>query len=157
YLQKVPAVDANRIGIWGGSYGGYLTAMGLARNSDVFKAGVDFHGVHDWTQLTDWVANPKPRFENGDYEAASKVAFEASPDASIDSWKSPVLPIQGDDDRNVPFAQTIDLARRLDAHRVDYEEMVIPNEIHGFLRHISWDEADKAGAAFLTKELQPAH
>jgi dipeptidyl aminopeptidase/acylaminoacyl peptidase len=157
YLQKVPGVDANRIGIWGGSYGGYLTATGLARNSDVFKAGVDFHGVHDWTQLTDWVAKPKPRFEKGDYEAALKVAFEASPDASIDSWKSPVLLIQGDDDRNVPFAQTIDLARRLDAHRVYYEEMVIPNEIHGFLRHISWDEADKAGAAFLTKELQPAH
>jgi len=157
FLQKVPGVDANRIGIWGGSYGGYLTAMGLARNSDVFKAGVDYHGVHDWTQLTDWVAKPKPRFEKGDYEQALKVAFEASPDSSIDTWKSPVLLIQGDDDRNVPFAQTIDLARRLDAHHIYYEEMVIPNEIHGFLRHISWDQADKAGAAFLTKELQPAH
>ncbi|MBS0275688.1 MAG: S9 family peptidase [Proteobacteria bacterium] len=157
YLQNVPGVDPNRIGIWGGSYGGYLTAMGLARNSDVFKAGVDFHGVHDWSQLlSEWVGKPKPRFEKGDFEAALKVAFESSPDASIDTWKSPVLLIQGDDDRNVPFAQTIDLARRLDAHHIYYEELVIPNEIHGFLRHISWDEADKAGAAFLTKELQPA-
>ena len=43
YLQKLPGVNADRIGIWGGSYGGYLTAMGLARNSDVFKAGVDLH------------------------------------------------------------------------------------------------------------------
>ena len=64
-----------------------------------------------------------------------------------------MLLIQGDDDRNVPFSQTIDLARRLDAHHIPYEEMVIPNEIHGFLRHISWAEADKANAAFLTKEL----
>ena len=48
YLQKVEGVDANRIGIWGGSYGGYLTGLALARNSDVFKAGVDFHGIANW-------------------------------------------------------------------------------------------------------------
>ena len=44
----VPDVDPTRIGVWGGSYGGYLTALGLARASDLFAAGVDFHGVHDW-------------------------------------------------------------------------------------------------------------
>ena len=43
-------VDPARIGLWGGSYGGYLTAMGLSRASDLFAAGVDFHGVHDWNQ-----------------------------------------------------------------------------------------------------------
>lgn len=158
YLQKVPGVDPNRIGIWGGSYGGYLTAMALARNSDVFKAGVDFHGVHDWSSfINEWVGDASKRYEKGDRDEAMKVAFESSPVASMDSWKSPVLLIQGDDDRNVPFAQTIDLARRLDAHHLYYEELVIPNEIHGFLRYTSWDQADKATAAFLTKELQPAH
>src|SRR5499427_9657490 len=49
YLQSRPEVDASRVGLWGGSYGGYLTALGLARNSDLFAAGVDFHGVHDWS------------------------------------------------------------------------------------------------------------
>ena len=49
YLQSLPEVDGEKIGLWGGSYGGFLTAMGLARNSDLFKAGVDFHGVHDWS------------------------------------------------------------------------------------------------------------
>jgi len=44
YLQTLPDVDAEKIGLWGGSYGGFLTAMGLARNSDLFQAGVDFHG-----------------------------------------------------------------------------------------------------------------
>ncbi|MGZ4826627.1 MAG: prolyl oligopeptidase family serine peptidase [Terriglobales bacterium] len=39
---------SGQIGWWGGSYGGYLTAMGLARNSDLFAAGVDMHGVHEW-------------------------------------------------------------------------------------------------------------
>ena len=48
FLQTLDNVDPQRIGLWGGSYGGFLTAMGLARNSDIFKAGVDFHGVHDW-------------------------------------------------------------------------------------------------------------
>ena len=43
-----PDVDPPRIGLWGGSYGGYLTALGLARASDLFAAGVDIHGVHDW-------------------------------------------------------------------------------------------------------------
>ncbi|MDE3116448.1 MAG: S9 family peptidase, partial [Pseudomonadota bacterium] len=154
YLQKVPGVDPARIGIWGGSYGGYLTAMGLARNSDIFKAGVDYHGVHDWSRfIEEWFGKPVKRYEQGDLKQAMKVAFDSSPIASIATWKSPVLLIQGDDDRNVPFSQTIDLARRLDAHHIPYEEMVIPNEIHGFLRHISWAEADKANAAFLTKEL----
>ncbi|MFN8063049.1 MAG: prolyl oligopeptidase family serine peptidase, partial [Vicinamibacterales bacterium] len=48
YLQERPDVDAKRVGIWGGSYGGYLTALALGRNSDVFAAGVDIHGVHNW-------------------------------------------------------------------------------------------------------------
>jgi acetyl esterase/lipase len=48
FLRAQPDVDPARIGLWGGSYGGYLTAMGLARASDMFAAGVDVHGVHDW-------------------------------------------------------------------------------------------------------------
>ena len=48
YLRNRADVDPQRIGLWGGSYGGYLTAMGLSRASDLFAAGVDIHGVHDW-------------------------------------------------------------------------------------------------------------
>ena len=65
-----------------------------------------------------------------------------------------MLLIQGDDDRNVPFQQTIDLARRLDARHVPFDELVIPNEIHGFLRHASWLAADSATAEFLSRKLQ---
>jgi dipeptidyl aminopeptidase/acylaminoacyl peptidase len=154
FLQALPAVDGSRIGSWGGSYGGYLTALALARNSDIFKAGVDLHGVHDWSRLLDEVTGkPVTRYEKGDREQALQVAWNSSPDAAIDGWKSPVLLIQGDDDRNVPFQQTIDLARRLDAHHVPYEEIVLPNEIHGFLRHASWLRADEATADFLARRL----
>jgi dipeptidyl aminopeptidase/acylaminoacyl peptidase len=82
------------------------------------------------------------------------MAWTSSPDASIDTWASPVLLIQGDDDRNVPFQQTIDLARRLEARHVPFEELVIPNEIHGFLRHVSWLAGDSATADFLSRKLQ---
>lgn len=154
YLQSAGDVDPARIGIWGGSYGGYLTAMGLARNSDIFKAGVDMHGVHDWSSFLEaWVGKQPKRYEKGDLDEAMKAAFESSPIATMDGWTSPVLLIQGDDDRNVNFAQTIDLARRLEKRRVPFEQFVIPNEIHGFLRWHSWLAADTAGAGFFARTL----
>jgi dipeptidyl aminopeptidase/acylaminoacyl peptidase len=154
FLQSLPNVDAKRIGIWGGSYGGYLTALALARNSDLFKAGVDLHGVHDWSRLMDELAGkPVTRYEKGDRDKATEVAWNSSPDSQLDGWKSPVLLIQGDDDRNVPFQQTIDLARRLEARNLSFEELVIPNEIHGFLRHASWLRADEATADFFARTL----
>ena len=155
FLQTVPGVDAKRIAIWGGSYGGLLTALALARNSDLFAAGVDLHGVHDWSVMLDRIDGKLPtRFEKGDREEALKVAWESSPDASVDTWKSPVLLIQGDDDRNVPFQQTVDLSRRLQAHQVPFEELVIPNEIHGFLRATTWRRVDEATAEFLSRKLK---
>jgi dipeptidyl aminopeptidase/acylaminoacyl peptidase len=154
FLQSVKGVDSQRIGIYGGSYGGYLTALALARNSDIFKAGVDLHGVHDWSRFPDYIAKPATRYEQGDREAAIQTAWESSPDASVDTWKSPVLLIQGDDDRNVPFQQTVDLARRLEARHVPFEELVVPNEIHGFLRHASWLAVDQAAVEFLERKLQ---
>ena len=155
FLQSTKGVDAKRIGMWGGSYGGYLTALALARNSNIFKAGVNLHGVHDWSRLIEGrYAQPSvKRYEKGDFDVALKVAFQSSPDADVAHWKSPVLLIQGDDDRNVPFEQTVDLARRLDTQHVSYEELVIPNEIHGFERWDSWVRADTATAAYLAKQL----
>jgi dipeptidyl aminopeptidase/acylaminoacyl peptidase len=153
FLQHQQGVDPGRIGIWGGSYGGYLTGLALARNSDIFKAGVDLHGVHDWSHLRDYIAKPDVRFEQGDRDAAIKLAWTSSPDAGIDQWKSPVLLIQGDDDRNVEFQQTVDLARRLAARHLPFEELVLPNEIHGFLRHVSWLTVDSATVEFLARKL----
>jgi len=155
YLQALPEVDGEKIGLWGGSYGGFLTAMGLARNSDLFKAGVDFHGVHDWSVFL----TERPYFGNlalrpPDAEAAIKLAWESSPDAYVSTWKSPVLLIQGDDDRNVPFTQTIDLVQRLRANHVPFEEIVLPDEIHGFLRWQSWVRTYTATGEFFDRTLK---
>lgn len=154
FLQGVSGVDASRIGIWGGSYGGYLTALGLARDPDIFKTGVDLHGVHDWSRFLDvWFGASSARYEKGDRDEALKVAFQSSPIADMSKWKGPVLLIHGDDDRNVQFQQTIDLARRLDLKHAPYEELILPDEIHGFLRHASWLSVDEATAAYLAKRL----
>ncbi|MBS0569140.1 MAG: S9 family peptidase [Proteobacteria bacterium] len=154
FLQDMPGVDPARIGIWGGSYGGYLTALALARNSDIFKAGVDMHGLHDWSrELAEWFGKPGERYEAGDFKQALQVAWESSPDADIGKWQSPVLLVQGDYDQNVHFAQMQDIVPRLRKQGVPFEELVIPNEIHGFLRHASWLEVDAATVKFLEREL----
>jgi dipeptidyl aminopeptidase/acylaminoacyl peptidase len=155
YLQQVEGVDANRIAIWGGSYGGYLTGLALARNSDVFKAGVDFHGISNWVPfLAKAQALPEHWYEaSAEWKQAIETAFAASPDADIAKWKSPVLLIQGDDDRNVPFDQTVELAHRLEQQHTPFEELVIPNDIHGFLRRASWLQADQATVQFLSRQL----
>ncbi len=155
FLQRYAGVDPQRIGIWGGSYGGYLTAMGLARDSKIFKAGVDYHGVHDWSMFPQWFGQETARYQTANQRAFLRTAWLSSPDSSIATWRSPVLLIQGDDDRNVPFHQMVDLVRRLDAAHVPYQQIVIPNEIHGFLRYASWLQADQATADFLTRMLHP--
>ena len=144
YLRGRPDVDPKRIGLWGGSYGGYLTALGLARGSDLFAAGVDFHGVHDWSKLRD--------FDPGSAEA--RTAFESSPMASMKTWRSPVLLIHGDDDRNVPFAETVRLVEALRAQKVDFEQLIFPDEIHDFLTYGHWVEAYRATAEFFSSRLR---
>jgi dipeptidyl aminopeptidase/acylaminoacyl peptidase len=158
WLAARDDVDRARIGLWGGSYGGYLTAMGLARNSNVFAAGVDLHGVHNWaTTLRFWgserfdLAVPEQAEEAARLE---RLAFASSPNADIALWRSPVLLIHGDDERNVDFAETIELVRLLRAKGdVEFETLVLPDEVHGFLRHASWLRTYEAAAAFFDARL----
>ncbi|HZS16347.1 MAG TPA: prolyl oligopeptidase family serine peptidase, partial [Candidatus Udaeobacter sp.] len=152
FLQTLNNVDPARIGLWGGSYGGTLTALGLARNSDIFKAGVDFHGVHDWaTFLPMWV--PENIDQAPDLKEARDLAFKSSAVAGVASWRSPVLFVHGDDDRNVPFQQTTDLVEKLRGKNVAFEELIIPDEIHELLRWSDWVRVYKATAEFFDRTL----
>ncbi|OJJ15537.1 hypothetical protein BKI52_37260 [marine bacterium AO1-C] len=151
YLQSRTEVDAKRIGLWGGSYGGYLTALGLARASDMFAAGVDIHGVHDWNVI---VKNFIPSYNPSARKKFAKLAYDSSPIAFIKTWRSPVLLIHGDDDRNVPFSETVDLAESLRKQKVVFEQLVFPDEVHGFLLHRNWVNAYKAAADFFDRKLK---
>ena len=153
YLKSRADVDPKRIGLWGGSYGGYLTAMGLSRASDLFAAGVDFHGVHDWNQgirtfIPDYNVLDDPDF--------SRRAYNSSPLSTVDNWKSPVLLIHGDDDRNVSFIESINLIIELRKRKVEVEQLVFPDEVHDFLRHQNWVRGYKATAEFFNRRLKNA-
>jgi dipeptidyl aminopeptidase/acylaminoacyl peptidase len=149
YMKSRPDVDPARIGVWGGSYGGFLTAHALARASDLFAAGVDIHGVHDWNVgIRTFIPtyNPGPEIERRN--------FQSSPLFHVSGWKSPVLLVHGDDDRNVSFAETVTLAEELRKLNVPFEQLVLPDEIHGFLRNESWLKVFKASADFFDRYLK---
>jgi dipeptidyl aminopeptidase/acylaminoacyl peptidase len=122
YLASRPDVDPERVGLWGLSYGGVLTAQGLSRNSDIFSAGVDIAGVHLW----------------GNSVEADDLGYQSSTIAEVAKWTSPVLLIHGDDDRNVPFAQTTGLVQLLRANDVYHELIVFPDDVHDSLLFKRW-------------------
>jgi dipeptidyl aminopeptidase/acylaminoacyl peptidase len=161
YLQSRSDVDAKRLGIWGGSYGGYLTALALGRNSEMFAAGVDIHGVHNW----DRQGRPAPNLSaalagdgltQADLENIARTTYESSPVSAVGTWKSPVLLIHADDDRNVEFHQTVDLEQRLREKGVSVETLVIPDDIHDFLRWKSWKTVTTATGEFFERKFLPA-
>jgi dipeptidyl aminopeptidase/acylaminoacyl peptidase len=156
WLQARSDVDPRRIGIWGGSYGGYLTALALGRNSDVFAAGVDIHGLHNWDRFGRGTPNTSAAMAGdgiteSDLREAARVAYQSSPVSSVKTWKSPVLLIHADDDRNVEFHQTVDLKQRLVEQGVTVDELVIPDDIHDFLLWRTWIKVTSATGEYFER------
>lgn len=143
YLQTRADVDPARIGIWGLSYGGLLTAQALARNSDLFVAGADLAGVHLYGNSLD----------------PEELSFKSSAIGAIDGWKSPVFLVHGDDDRNVDFAQTVGLVSLLRARNIYHELQVVPDDLHESWYHENWlitfDRMGKFFERFVWKKESP--
>lgn len=143
-------VDSKKIGVYGGSYGGFLTALALGRNSDIFAAGVDIHGVHNFTRrLPEPSANPAP-----DAELSAELIRKSQPISYIDTWESPVLFIHGDDDANVNFNETVDIIRRFEQKGKPYESLIIPDETHHWMKYSNMLKVDEATAEFLIRNLK---
>lgn len=118
YLKSRPDVDPDKIGVWGLSYGGWLTGEALSRNSDVFKAGAIFAGV----QMRSTSFDPE------------NLAYQSSPAFNIAKWTSPTMFLHGDDDRNVEFSQTVGAVQALRARGTPVKTVVFPDETHYFMR-----------------------
>jgi dipeptidyl aminopeptidase/acylaminoacyl peptidase len=149
YLQGRADVDRKRIGVWGGSYGGLMTALALARASDSIAVGVDYAGVYNWSSMLATMGAPIDDPED------NKRALASSPVATIGQWRSPVLVVQADDDRNVPATQSTELIQDLRAHGVENETLIIPNEVHDLTRYASWLTLFHATDEYLGRYLQP--
>ncbi|HLR97636.1 MAG TPA: prolyl oligopeptidase family serine peptidase [Jiangellaceae bacterium] len=136
YLSDRADVDPDRLGIYGLSWGGYIAALGLARDSETFSVGFDMAGVHEF------------------YGDAAPYAAAAD----IDTWTSPVYLAHADDDRAVDFSQGRILAELLQSERpdVELEQHVFPDEIHDM--YLTFDHLNsvyRGGAEFMLDRLQP--
>ncbi len=155
WLQKQSYVDATKIGVYGGSYGGYLTAMALAKDSKLFAAGVDIHGVHDWgvnSSIMTMYANKTEKAP--DYEKAIQTAWLSSPVSAMNTWKSPVLIIHADDDRNVRFNQSVDLINRLEKKSIPYETLMVVDDTHHWMKWKNAVIVYDAVADFFTRKFK---
>jgi len=154
WLAAQPGVDPRRIGIWGGSYGGLLTGQALARNSDLFRAGVAIHGVYDWSWPSPVKGHLNPSGFFGVSEDDKDLAKASSPLGAIQGWRSPVLLFSGDQDMNVDVVETVDLAQRLREQGVEVRTVILPGEGHDFVRHSAWERLWTELDRFLTEKLR---
>lgn len=155
WLQQQSFVNPAKIGIYGGSYGGYMTAMALAKDSKLFAAGVDIHGVHDWVGRSGMLTAFANSYEKApDYDKAIKVAWQSSPIAYMNTWKSPVLIIHGDDDRNVAVNQSIDLISRLEKLKIPYETLMIVDDTHHWMNFSNAVTVYAAVADYFVRKLK---
>ncbi|MBO6728848.1 MAG: DPP IV N-terminal domain-containing protein [Maricaulis sp.] len=127
YLKSLPYVDAENIGIWGWSYGGYMTLMTTLQAPGEYAAGVSGAPVTDWTLYETayterYMDHPDANFEG--YEQSSVFAH-------LDGYETPLFLIHGMADDNVIFANSVRLYGELQQRRADFEMMTYPGQRHG--------------------------
>jgi dipeptidyl aminopeptidase/acylaminoacyl peptidase len=149
WLLKRPGIDPKRIGVYGGSYGGYLTGLALGKDSKLFSAGVDIHGVNNRFS-SDGVDS---KGTAPDAIQATKIALESAPVYYLSTWTSPTLIIHADDDRNVSFNQSVDLIRRFEEKKFPFESLAIPDDTHHWMKFSNALKVSEATAEFLNRKL----
>ena len=158
FLQSTGYVDAKRIGIAGGSYGGYMTLMALAKTPEVWAAGVESYGIINWKTM---LLHEDPQLQEyeksllGDPVKDARVYDNASPLTFIHGVKAPLLVLQGEQDPRVPkeeAEQVVDLLRK-DGKTVDVH--YYPNEGHGFAKRENQIDAIKRTLDWFDRYLNP--
>jgi dipeptidyl aminopeptidase/acylaminoacyl peptidase len=160
YLASLPYVDANRVGIIGGSYGGYMVLAALAFQPDVFDVGVDIFGVSNWVRTLEsiptwWEAQRKALYaEIGDLGTQREMLREVSPVFHADKIRKPLIVLQGANDPRVIKAESDDIVAAVKKNNVPVEYIVFPDEGHGFSKKKNQIEGYSAVLKFLDQHLK---
>jgi dipeptidyl aminopeptidase/acylaminoacyl peptidase len=159
YLTSLDWVDKNRIGIIGGSYGGYMVGAALAFEPDVFKVGINIFGVMNWvrtlTSIPAWWEAQKVALydELGDPATDAERHRKISPLFHAKNIKVPLLVIQGKNDPRVLQVESDEIVAAVKANKVPVEYIVFPDEGHGFTKRENKIKASDAYVGFLGKYL----
>jgi dipeptidyl aminopeptidase/acylaminoacyl peptidase len=158
YLQTLSWVDGDKIGIIGGSYGGYMTMAAMAF-TDEFKVGIDIFGVTNWQRTLKnippwWEAFKKSLYdEMGDPATDADRHYAISPLFHADKIKNPVLIVQGANDPRVLQVESDEMVAAMKKNHVPVEYILFPDEGHGFRKKANRITASDAYVEFLKKHL----
>jgi dipeptidyl-peptidase-4 len=151
WLAAQPFVDPARIGVWGWSYGGYMTLMLMFKAPDLFRAGVAGAPVTDWTLYDTHYTErylDRPQDNAAGYAASSVLPYAAD-------LKGPLLVMHGMADDNVLFLNSTKLFRRLQDLGKPFDTMVYPGGKHGLIRQHDGRHAYAAILRFFDENLRP--
>ena len=152
FLKASGYVDAKKVGIFGGSYGGFMTLMAIGKTPDVWAAAVDEYGILDWYTMLAHEDASLQAYEKtllGDPVQDRSVYEEASPIKYIRNERAPLLVLQGDRDIRVPKEEAVQLVAILKKQGSTVDAVYYPEEGHGFIkREDQLDELTRSVAWF---------
>lgn len=159
YLQGLEWIDAQRIGIMGGSYGGYLTLAALTFTPDEFSIGIDIFGVSNWVrtleQIPDWwhAAREELFAEIGHPQKDREALIAKSPLFYADKITRPLLVVQGAQDPRVLQIESDEIVAKVKENDVPVEYLLFEDEGHGFQKKINRIKASEAYLEFIRRHL----
>jgi dipeptidyl aminopeptidase/acylaminoacyl peptidase len=150
YLRSLGNIDMRRLGIWGVSYGGFMTNMAMFLSPDTFRAGAGWAAVNDWENYNAFYTEQrlmKPQQNPEAYRRSSPVYFSGL-------LKNPLLVVHGIVDNNVMFQDAVELTEKLIQEGKDFSEIYYPEESHGFVRDETLIDSFRRTAEWLDRHLQ---
>jgi len=150
YLDGLGYVDTDRVGIYGGSYGGFMVLMALFTKPDAFAAGAALRSVTDWRTYNHWYTNPRLGLPDEEPEAYER----SSPIDHAEGLTKPLLLLHGLKDNNVFVQDTVRLMEKLIELGKDFDAMLYPSQGHGFSDPASWIDEYKRIERLFLRELR---